>query len=192
MKTWLVGAALVVTIAAPRMAPAQSPFSLEVTGDGLVPTQTLGSADLGTGFGFGVNVRFRFLPHLAAYGGWEWHHNRSDDLIAGRTTDVEDTGYTVGLRFEHPLSERTAYWVRAGALYNHIELENASGELVSDTGHGLGWEAGTGLTIPLGARVALTPGLRYRTLTRDLTTGGSAGSVTLSYMTLGAGISFTF
>jgi len=174
------------------MADAQSALSLEVTGDGIVPTQTLGGADLNAGFGFGANLRFRFLPHMAAYGGWEWHHTRSDDLIAGRTSDVEDTGYTFGLRFEHPLTARTAYWVRAGGLYSHIEIEDAAGDLVSDSGHGLGWEAGAGLAIPLGARVALTPGLRYRTLERDLTISGTSSSVTLSYMSFGAGVAFTF
>jgi opacity protein-like surface antigen len=192
MKTMVVCAALVLAIAAPRAAQAQSPLSLEITADGAVPTQTLGGSDLGTGFGFGANLRYRFMPHLAAYAGWEFHHHRSDDLIGGRRTDVEDTGYTVGLRFEHPLAGRTAYWVRAGALYSHIELENADGDLVADSGHGVGWEGGAGLAIPLRSRLALTPGFRYRTLTRDLEIGSSTSSVTLSYLTFGTGVAITF
>lgn len=192
MRRLFVCAALIATVAAPRLSMAQSPLSLEVTGSGVQPTQTLGGAELGTGFGFGANVRVRFMPHLAAYGGWEWHHTRSDELLAGRTTDVEDTGYTFGLRFEHPLTPRTAYWVRAGGLYNHIELENADGDLIADSGHGLGWEAGAGLAIPMTSRAALTPGVRFRTLTRDLEVADATSSVSFSYVTFGAGVAFTF
>jgi opacity protein-like surface antigen len=192
MKRLLVSMMLVAAVVAWRPASAQSPVSLEVTGVGALPTQTLGGADLKTGFGFGANVRYRFMPHLAAYGGWEWHHTRSDQLIAGRTTDVEDTGYTFGLRFEHPIATNLAYWVRAGGLYNHIELENADGQMVSDSGHGLGWEVGGGVAVPITPRIALTPGVRYRTLTRDLEIGDLTRSSTLSYTTIGAGIAFTF
>jgi hypothetical protein len=192
MRKSIVCAALIATVAAPRLALAQSPVSLEVTGSGVVPTQTLGGAGLGTGFGFGANVRVRFMPHLAAYAGWELHHNSSDELITGRSTGVEDTGYTLGLRFEHPLTAGTAYWVRAGGLYSHIELENTEGDVISDSGHGMGWEAGAGIAIPVGARVALTPGVRYRSLTRDLRVGGVPNSVTLSYVSFWAGLAFTF
>lgn len=173
-------------------ALAQSRWSLEATGDAAFPTQTFVGADLETGGGFGVNTRYRFMPHLAAYAGWEWHMQRTEQLLDGQSLDLNDTGYTFGLRFEHPLVARTAGWLRAGGLANHIEIENADGDLVQDTGHGLGWEVGGGLTVPIGPRLALTPGVRYRTLSRDVTVGGLSQSSTLSYVTTGIGLAYTF
>jgi hypothetical protein len=173
-------------------AAAQFPVSIEVTGDVAQTTRTFGAADLDTGFGLGVNVRYRFMPHLAAYGGWEWHNSRSSGLVAGQKLDVEDNCYTFGLRFEHPITARTGYWVRAGGLYNHIEIENEGGDLVTDSGHGLGWEAGGGLALPLSARLTLTPGVRYRTLTHDVAIGGTTSARTLSYLAVGTGLSFSF
>jgi opacity protein-like surface antigen len=181
---------MIAVLAAP--AGAQSPLSFEVTGEVAQPTRTFGGADLDTGYGLGLNVRYRFMPHLAAYGGWEWHLSRSGGLIAGQKLDVEDNGYTLGLRFEHPITARTGYWVRAGGLYNHIEIETEDGHLVSDSGHGFGWEAGGGVAFPLSARLSLTPGVRYRSLKHDVEVGGVTTSRTLSYMMLGTGVSFSF
>ena len=192
---------LVASLLAVPAARAQSPtsrWSLELTAGGALPTSTLGGSNLATGFGVGANVRFRLQNHLATYAGWEYHHFSSDQLQATQTLDVEETGYTVGLRFEHPfrgevLTPRTpAYWLRGGALYDHLEVENDDGDLIGDTGHGLGWEVGAGVTLPLGDRVALTPGLRYRTLRRDLPVAGTTRAVTLSYVALGAGLVLRF
>lgn len=197
MRAHLAFAALAVALSA-RAALAQSPWSLELNGDAAFPTRTLAGADLRTGGGFGVNARYRVLEHLAVYAGWDWHLQQTRQLVVGQTIDANDTGYSVGLRFEHPLrGERLgagipAVWLRAGALAAHIELENAAGTLVEDTGHGLGWEAGAGLSVPLGARLALTPGVRYRSLTRDLTLGGAPRTATLAYTTAGIGLAYTF
>lgn len=201
MRYPLVLATLTVTtslLLAPRNAPAQSRWSVEVSGDAVFPTGTLAGADLEKGGGFGTNVRFLFRPHLAAYAGWEWHLQQTKDLLPGGTLDVNETGYAFGLRFEHPFrSEQPSgtalgYWLRAGGLFNHIELENESGALIDDTGHGLGWEAGAGLTIPLGGRLGLTPGARYRVLSPDITVGGRAREATLSYVTAFVGLAYNF
>lgn len=176
----------------PGGALGQSRWSGEVTGDAAFATQKLAGAELRTGGGFGANVRFLVQPHLAAYAGWEWHMQQTDELLPGQMLDLNDNGYTLGLRFEHPLAGPTAGWLRAGALYNHIEVEEDDGSLIHDTDHGFGWEAGAGLTIPLGARLGVTPGVRFRSLSRDITVGGRTRSSTLSYLTAGAGLAFTF
>jgi len=172
--------------------PQRSRWSLELSGDAAFPTRTVAGADLQTGGGVGFNVRYRFQPHLAAYAGWEWHLQQTSELAAGQTLDLNDNGYTLGLRFEHPLLASTAGWVRAGALINHIEVEDQSGKNIDDTGHGLGWEAGAGLTFPIGQRFGLIPSVRYRTLSRDITVDGATSSATLSYVTAGLGFSITF
>lgn len=173
-------------------AHAQGRWSLEASGGAAFATQETGGTDLGTGVGLEMNVRYRMMPHLAVYGGWDWHHFPTDGPLAGSDLDVEDTGYAFGLRFEHPLASRVAGWMRAGGIANHIELENGAGDIIADSGHGLGWEAGAGLTIPVGQRVSLTPGVRYRALTRDLDIGGSTSSMDLRYVVAGMGVAYTF
>ena len=174
------------------VAGAQSRWSLEAMGGAAFATQKLGGADLGTGVGLEVNGRYRVMPHLAVYAGWDWHHFASDRPLIGGDMDVEDTGYAFGLRFEHAIVSRTAYWLRFGGTANHIELEDTRGDIVFDSGHGLGWEVGGGLAIPMGDRLMLTPGVRYRALSRDVEFGGVAANGELKYVTVGVGLAYRF
>jgi hypothetical protein len=175
-----------------------SRVSIEVLVDGAFPTSKLGLAELDAGLGMGANVRVRLQPHLLAYAGWEWHKFATEELVASQAVDVEETGYTFGVRFEQPFRGESAttsapgYWLRAGGMWNHLEIEDDEGEIIADTGHGLGWEAGAGVTFPLGSRLAFAPGVRYRTLSRDLTIASSTRSVTLSYVAATVGLTIAF
>jgi hypothetical protein len=203
--------AVVLTLASGALAPltihaqaaaAPSRLALEITADAAFPTSKLGNAKLGTGVGLGGNVQLRLQQHLQAYAGWEYQHFQTSELSAAEDIDVEETGYTFGLRFAHPFSsEATAspsgratpgYWLRAGGLVSHLELENEAGDIVGDTGHGLGWEVGAGVLVPLGNRLSLTPGARFRSLGRDLTFGPTTRSVTLAYVTATVGLVIRF
>jgi len=172
-------------------AQAQSRFSLEVTGVGAHATQNFGSADLDTGVGFGFNARYRFMPHLGAYAGWNWNHYATRNLMADEI-DIEETGYALGLRFEHPLTAGLDGWLRAGALIAHIELEDHDGDLIADSKHGLGWEVGAGVGVPLSSRFALTPGIGYRSLQREIVIGTAKQDVTLAGITFGTGVTYRF
>lgn len=167
-------------------ALAQQPWALEVRGGVAFPTADLGEDALDTGLGFEGTVRYRFLPHLAAYAGWDWMHFGADEMVGTGDVDVEATGYAFGLRFEHPFSGETgpgpAYWARAGVLVDHIEIEDQEGDLVADTGHGLGWEAGAGVAIGVGEKGSLTPGVRYRSIARELEFDGFEVPVDLQYV----------
>jgi len=174
------------------VARAQGRWSLEASAGAAFATQKLGEADLGTGVGLDLIGRYRFMPHLSAYAGWDWHHFPSDDPVAGGDADFEDTGYTFGMRFEHPFAGKTSYWLRLGGTAKHIEVENGEGDIISDTGHGLGWEAGAGMTIPIGTRTMLTPGVRYRALSRDLEVGSASTPVDLKYVNVGLGLAYRF
>lgn len=192
MRRIVAFATAMALLAGAGTAGAQSRWSVEVTGGAAFPTQKLGDADLGTGVGLELIGRYRIMPHLAIYAGWDYHHFQFDRPVAGSDMDVEDTGYAFGLRFEHPLASRTAYWVRIGGTANHLELENGDGDIVFDSGHGIGWEAGGGVTMPVGRRLTLTPGVRYRTLSRDLEIGGVRAPADLRYVTIGMGIAYQF
>ena len=182
---------LFVATAAAQTAPP-SRWSVEVSGDAAFPTRELAGAELRTGAGFGANVRYRLQPHLAAYAGWEWHVQQTKQLVPGQTLDLNDNGYTFGLRFDHPVLARTNGWLRAGAMVNHIEIEQDDGSALQDTKHGLGWEAGAGLSVPLTQRLSIAPGVRFRTLSRDITVNNRTQSSTLSYVTTGVGLVIAF
>ena len=92
--------------------------------------------------------------------------------------DFEETGYTFGFQFIHPIEETSlSYLIRVGGIFNHIEVENGSGEIISDSKHGLGWEIGAGIVIPIFNRLNLLPSVRYRSLSRDIEIGNRITSV---------------
>lgn len=189
----MIAALLALTIGGSSTLAAQGRVSVELRAGAAVPTADLGDVDLATGFGFEGTVAYRFIEHLALYGGWDWHRFTPSDEPAGSELDVEETGYAFGLRFQHPLGGASGPQVqlRAGGTYNHIEIEEGS-EITADSDHGLGWEAGVGLLFGLGDRWLLGPGIRYRSLTRELTADGVTGDVDLRYLTLELAVSRTF
>lgn len=168
----LLGAAALSLLMTAGPLQAQSRWSLEVRGNAAVPTNELAGEDLGTGVGFEGNVGYHLYEHMSVYAGWDWTHFNADQSFAGPDMDFEETGYVFGLRWEHPfrgeVGNGLAGWIRAGASVKHIEVEDDEGEIVADSGHGLGWEVGAGLSLPLGGSWRLTPGLRYRALSREL------------------------
>lgn len=172
-------------------ARAQSPFSMEVRGGAALATADLGDATLKTGAGVELTGAFRVMQHMHVYAGWDYHNFAMDTPFYGGNYDLEVTGYAFGLQFQHPLASSTSGWLRAGGLYNHLELENISGATVADSGHELGWEVGGGLRIPIGLNIALTPGVRYRTLSAELDVGQKR-PVDLSYVAAEIGLSWTF
>lgn len=182
---------LVAAVAAPP-AVAQDVFSIELGGGADFATQDLGPSELDTGLGLEMMFGYRFLPHLSAYAGWGWNHFRADNFFTGADADAEETGYTAGLLFAHPLgSASLGYYVRAGAVYNHIEFENGD-DLVADSGHGFGWQAGAGFVVPVGRQWNLLPGVRYRALSREVEVDGRSVDVDLSYVAARVGIMRTF
>lgn len=191
LRTLLVAAVLT---AAALPLQAQERWIFELTGGAAVPTGDLGETALNAGLTFGASLGAQVMPHLAVYGGWDWVHFSTDE-VAGGELDVEETGYALGLRFQHPLRGEEGFpqvRVQAAGTYKHIEVEDEEGDLVTDSGHGLGWEAGAGLVLPLGERWMLTPMLRYRSLSRDLDLGVGEAEVELRYVTFEVGASLRF
>lgn len=177
---------------ASHTAHAQDRFSIEIDGGVSFATQDLGDAGLGTGMGFEATLAYRIMPHLAGYAGWGWNHFPTDEPFAGAGLDVEETGYVFGLRFAHPFGTAPlGYYVQAGGLYNHLEFEDGD-EIVADTGHGLGWEAGAGVMLSLGNDWRLLPGLLYRSLSRDVDMDGVNIDTELTYVSVRMGISKSF
>jgi hypothetical protein len=172
---------------------AQDKWSLEFRPGVDYATIDIADADLGIGFGFEGTISYRFMPHLAAYAGWSYNNFAVDQSFAGPDASFEETGYTFGLQFIHPIGESgLSYLVRAGGTYNHIEIENNDGDIIIDSGHGLGWQAEAGLVIPLSEKFSLLPSLRYRLLNSDIEIENVSTSVDLNYLSVGVGLSWSF
>jgi hypothetical protein len=169
-------------------------YTVDLRGGMAMPTQKLTGADLNPGPSLGGTLGVRLQPHLHLYGGWDWVHFSVDQALAGAVEDFEETGYTFGLRFEHairPLS-RVAYRLEASGTYKHIESENAAGAVVSNSGHGLGYEAGGSVLVPSSGAWRLVPGVRFRSLSRDIKIGSAAVAGDLRYVALELGVSRSF
>lgn len=193
MRFPLAGLVAVILMSLSLTAEAQDRWSLEFRPGANFATTGLGDADLKTGFGAEATVAYRFLPSLGVYAGWSWNRFNADQSFAGNETDFEETGYTYGLQFIHPIHDsKISYLIRAGGLWNHIEVEGTNGERIADSGHGFGWQGEVGLALPLGDRWRIQPGIRYRSLARNLTVGSVANDVNLNYVSVGLGIVHTF
>ena len=174
----------------------QDKWSVELRPGINFATKDLGDAELKTGFGAEFAVGYRFMEHFGAYLGWGWNQFKSDNSSFAGTgdTDFEETGYTFGLQFIHPIgtSDNVYYLVRLGGIYNHIEVENDAGDITADSGHGLGWELGAGLSLNLGSNWNLRPQIGYRALSRDIEIGNLNTDVDLNYVSFGVGIAKQF
>lgn len=168
-------------------------FSLTIRPAGNFPTKELANTNLKTGFGFEGTVAYKFLPHLGAYAGWGWNHFAADNSFAGTDMDFEETGYSLGLQFIHPVeNSKLNYLIGAGAIYNHIEIENNQGDIVADSKHGWGWRAEAGIDVPVAKQLHLTPTIRYQTLSRDFAIGETKTAGDLNYVSVGVGLSWYF
>lgn len=182
----------IATLCISQIASAQDRWSFEFRPGVNFATEKLGDVNLNTGFGFEGSFAYRFMPHLSVYAGWSWNKFGSDEKINETSLDFEETGYTYGLQFIHPIGESNINLLaRAGGLANHIEVEKGD-EIIADSGHGFGWQVEAGLAIPFGERWRLMPTVRYRSLSRDLEIETVTTSVDLNYISVGLGVAVTF
>lgn len=196
MKTPIRVALTTAIFAFATTASAQTPWSVELRGGAAFPTVDM-VGDLGTGNGVVLegNVSYRFQPHLGAYVGWDWVHFNPEESFAGPDVDFEGTGYVAGLRFQHPVSDAVPFdvWVRAGVRYDHLELEDASGDIIAGTDRDVGFEAGGGVAVQVAERWSVTPGVRYRAITHDVQTGvNTTDEADLRHVLVELGVAYRF
>lgn len=193
MKKLLLTIVALTLLTSFNQSIAQDKWSLEFRPGANYATQDIADADLGLGFGAELTIAYRFMPHLAGYAGWSYNNFAADQSFAGTDASFEETGYTFGFQFIHPIGESSVcYLVRLGGTYNHIEIENNAGDIIIDSGHGFGWQAEAGLVIPLSEKFSLLPSVRYRSLNRDIEIESVNTSVNLNYLSVGVGLSWSF
>lgn len=173
-------------------AQGQQGWQWELAADFAFPTGKLGPAKLNSGPGFDATIAYGFSPRLGAYFGWNWHRFRTDDTLSGSRLDANESGIVLGMQWRDRFAQTGLdYRLRAGVLVNQIELEDSVGVQPGNR-HGLGWELGAALLVPLRGHWVLTPGVRYRSLSADIGVGGQARAVDLRYLSIGTGVSVRF
>lgn len=164
-------------------------FGIELNAGASLATSKPGDATLNLGFGFEGVLHYRFMPHTGVYAGWGWNRFGAENSFAGADVCFEETGYVLGLQFKHPIGDMPlSYYLRAGGLYNHIEIEDAAGQIIGDTGHGYGFQLAAGVDYYLGKDWSVTPGLKFNALSRDVEMEGMSTSLKHNYLSLRIGI----
>ncbi len=164
-------------------------FGFELTTGASFATSKPGDTKLDPGFGFEGIFHYRFMTHTGVYGGWGWNRFGAENSFAGSDVCFEETGYVFGLQSKHSIGTMPlSYYLRAGGLYNHIEIENADGDIIGDTGHGLGFQLAAGIDYSLGNNWSVTPVLKFNYLSRDVKMDGVTTSLKHSYLSVRVGV----
>jgi len=155
-----------------------------------IPLKDFGTTSLKKGGGFEVDFSYQFIDGFTVYGGWAGNiFVPEDDASFDR---LKETGYRLGIQRIQPLSKSSKlnFLFSGGAVLNHIEIED-NDDIMDDTGHGVGWEAEVGLSIPLNENWQIVPGFRYHALSREMITDGVYVPVDLNYIAIGVAVAWT-
>ncbi len=157
------------------------------------PIKSLGNTKLEMGLSFEATLAYAFTEHIAAYAGWGLNAFDEKAEDNGLRLHFEETGYTFGLQYKHEFGPGSnyKYMLGAGGTYNHIETENTNGDIINDSGHGIGWQLEAGLGIQISDRAQLIPSIRYRELSRVMTTEGITSTTDLNYISAGIIVTWT-
>ena len=150
------------------------------------PIHHFDESEINNGFGFEGTVSYRFLTNLSAYSGWGWHQFSTDGSLDRGKVDIDETGFYYGIQYEKPIRQSSlSYFIRSGGIIGNIETEFKKDQLFSDSKYGMGWQVGTGVIIHLNNGQCITPSIRYRSLSRDLTLPEYNTSIDLSSWSIG-------
>lgn len=158
-------------------------FAVELKGGAAIPVKELNGSSLNAGFGFEGIVHYKLMTHTGLFAGWGWNKLPASHTFAGDDMCFEETGYVLGLQFMHPIADtRFSYYVHAAGLYKHIETENADGDIIHDSRHGMGYQLGGGVNFGLNGNWSLSAGLKFSSLTRETTFEGAEKNFAYSYI----------
>lgn len=196
MKSLLSIAVMAAVLVLPSSAAAQQPWTLELRGGGAFPTVDI-VGDLGTGNGIALegSIAYHFVPYLAAYVASDMVRFSPENSFAGSDVDFEGTGYVAGLRYERAVIEAVPFdvWARGGVRYDHLKLEDASGDAIAGTGREMGFEIGAGVSVRVAEGWLVTPGARYRAVTHDVQLSPSrTEEAELRHVVVDVGVSYRF
>lgn len=188
-KVLLLSALLIILSINSNAQENEKHFGVEINAGLSIPLNKLDNTQLNPGFGFEGILHYRFIPYTGVYAGWGWNRFGADESFAGKDVCFEETGYVFGLQFKHPFGQSpVSYFVRAGGLYNHIEIENAEGDIIMDSGHGWGWQLAGGIDLPIGRNWSVMPGLKFNSLKTEVENEGIITQLNQNYVSVRVGI----
>lgn len=174
-------------------AGAQGKWELAIIPGVNMPTNKFGSTDLRTGFGAEARLSYQLTNFLSAYTGWGWNHFNAEESSSGSDVDFEETGYLFGLQFNYPTTVTIiTYVVSIGGLYEHIEAENAAGQIMGNSDFSFGTQIGAGAWITLGRKFKIIPSVAYKALSTEFKPDNNTTPVDLKYLTANAGLTYIF
>lgn len=148
-----LGALALLTLTA---APLRAQLAVELRGGAPVGNHAPAAAGLQLvpGAAFGAALEYRLARAISVYAAaTQASFGCEEGLCTGQTVTFTTRGAGAGVRL-HPAG---LPWLRAGAIYYGTTAATADGR--DDAGDpALGYEAGAGVTLPLGQRVRLLPG----------------------------------
>lgn len=164
-------------------------FSAEVNSGISIATTKLSGITAYPGLNFEGLVHYHLVPQFGIYGGWGWNHFGVGKSFIGTDGSFEETGYILGVQYKQSFrNSPISGYLRLAGLYNHIETENSDGDIISDTGHGFGYQIGAGVEIPLGEKWSLTPGLKFNHLKKNSKFDGMLKEINHNYISLRIGL----
>lgn len=186
MLVAVLGTLLVGSVMAQNI---QKRYGFELSSGLSVATSEPGGAEMNPGFGFEGIFHCRILKQTGLYGGWGWNRFGADASFAGSGVSFEETGYVIGLQHKQPVGKsHLSIYLRAGMLYNHIEIENEDGDITHDTGHGPGFQFAAGIDYPLGKNWSITPGIKFNSLSNETTRESVTTEIDHNYLSFRIGI----
>ncbi|MCB0465274.1 MAG: porin family protein [Aequorivita sp.] len=172
---------------------AQEKWSVEFRPGLSFLTNDLGNTDAKVGFGFELTGAYKIMPHLSVYAGWGLNQFKGEDSYFNEDFTLKETGFTFGFQIIRSIGTSAFSYVgSAGAIYNHILLENNAGDISEDTGYGFGWQVAAGVDYEFASNLSLRPMLRYRSLSRDVEIENVATGLKLNYISFGIGLAWDF
>lgn len=191
-KSLIVIAALALLVNSANAQERRRKVGFELTAGPSVALNNLGDFKMKVGKGVEGVLTYMPMTHLGLFAGWGWNNFR------GNYYDFEDTGYMFGVQFKDDINKSAfSYYLRAGGLYNHIEIEDATPSIVdgfySDSGHGLGIHLSGGVEYRLGKGWCINSNLKFQHLKRDVVLpsmlrDNAATAVNLNYLALRLGV----
>jgi opacity protein-like surface antigen len=148
----MMAAAAVVASVDAAQAQVTTPFSIEVRGGLALPTGDLKDEDVTSGVALSVNGQFRFNPMFAAYAEFNWAQFGVEDAD---DVDVTDQGFGGGVIANFNAGSVQPF-LKAGVTVNQLTVDEIDAE-----DEQIGFRVGGGLSVPLGNRMSVTPGVTY-------------------------------
>ncbi len=172
---------------------AQEKWSLEFRPNLDFPITKVENEKINTGFGFDASLSYNITEQFGVYVGWGWNIYRAENLPETGNIDMDETGYTFGIKFMHPISESSlSYFIRLGGIYAHVEVENEAGKNIADTGHEPGWEISGGFDFSHLSSFSLRPQVGYRNFSADFSSEDVIKQIDLNNFFFGIGIAKAF